>query len=75
MSKAEIGDIIRICRKENGWTQKELAEKVGVPSYMISFWETGREQPRKALYSVFNELFGCDIEVLLGSGLYEKGKN
>ena len=37
----EIGRIIKETRKNNGWSQKELAEKTGFSQQMISFIENG----------------------------------
>ena len=35
-----IGTNIKIFRKNNGYTQRELAERVGVSTQAISKWET-----------------------------------
>lgn len=36
---------IRTAREKCGWTQAELAEKMGVTQSTISFWERGIETP------------------------------
>ena len=45
LKKPELGnlsDIIKKTRKEQGWTQKELAEKVGLSQQTISLMESGK---------------------------------
>lgn len=42
-----IGEIVRTCRKSNGWTVKDFirASKIGVTSTYISHVELGRSLP------------------------------
>jgi transcriptional regulator with XRE-family HTH domain len=40
-----IGHYIRYLRETNGWTQGELAEKIGISLARISDYETGRSKP------------------------------
>ena len=40
------GDLIRICRKKAGFTQRELARKVGISDTGLWRYETGRDMPR-----------------------------
>ena len=39
---AEIGARIRSAREDQGWTQDQLAEAVGVSRSAVAQWETGR---------------------------------
>ena len=41
MNQNRIGGFIQRSRKEKGWTQKELAEQIGVSDKTISKWENG----------------------------------
>src|SRR6476619_4057028 len=41
-SPQEIGARIRNVREEQGWTQDQLAEAVGVSRSAVAQWETGR---------------------------------
>ncbi len=41
MNQNRIGEFIQGSRKEKGWTQKELAEQIGVSDKTISKWENG----------------------------------
>ena len=69
----EIGKKIIDLRKKNGFSQEELAEKVGVARQTISKWELGETSPdlkqAKELSKIFNisldELTGNDIKDVL----------
>jgi transcriptional regulator with XRE-family HTH domain len=49
---------IRQLRREAGWSQSELAERIGVSKMSVSHWETGRNEPSarqlRALATAFN---------------------
>jgi transcriptional regulator with XRE-family HTH domain len=40
-----LGDLIRKSRKEAGWTQKELGDKLEIPQATVSAWEAGKYFP------------------------------
>ena len=42
MDQIKIGKFIAACRKEEGMTQAELAEKLGISDRAVSKWETGK---------------------------------
>ena len=42
MNQEKIGKFIASCRKEQGFTQTALAEKLGITDRAVSKWETGR---------------------------------
>ncbi|MBL4871155.1 MAG: helix-turn-helix domain-containing protein [Robiginitomaculum sp.] len=41
-----IGDQIRSARKEKGWTQTDLAKKIGVSFTTVAAWEQGKNEPK-----------------------------
>ena len=41
MDQKKIGSFIAARRKDNGLTQSQLAEKLGITDKAISKWETG----------------------------------
>ena len=41
MDQVKIGRFIASCRKERGFTQAVLAEKLGITDRAVSKWETG----------------------------------
>lgn len=45
MDNVKTGLLIAQIRKEKGYTQKDLAEKIGVSNATVSKWETGKGFP------------------------------
>lgn len=45
MKKYEIGDRIRLYREKRNFSQKHLAERIGVTNSRISNWEQGQNRP------------------------------
>ena len=45
MDQIKIGQFIASCRKEQGMTQANLAEKLGISDRAVSKWETGKSMP------------------------------
>lgn len=41
MDSRKFGEFIAMIRKEKGWTQTELAEKLNVTDKAVSRWERG----------------------------------
>ena len=62
----EIGKIIRELRKENGWTQKQLAEMLNVDNTTISSWELGKNDVPSAIIVQLAKLFDTTSDFLLG---------
>ena len=70
MDQIRIGSYIAQCRRKKKWTQKELAEKLGVTDKSVSKWENGYCLPDPSLYRPLcdaleitpNDLFGEDIK-------------
>ncbi|WP_165247537.1 helix-turn-helix transcriptional regulator [Adlercreutzia sp. ZJ141] len=57
----------RVCSERNnrGWTQAELAERVGVDKSTVVRWEAGGSIPQEKMIKM-RGLFGCDIDWLIG---------
>ena len=49
MDQIKIGKFIAECRKKEGLTQMQLAEKLGITDRAVSKWETGRAMPDSAI--------------------------
>ena len=59
---------IRELRQDRGWTQFELALKVGVQPQAVYLWESGRRTPHVPQLRKLGELFGmCSDEIALES--------
>jgi transcriptional regulator with XRE-family HTH domain len=52
-----LGQRIARLRRERGWTQDQLSEKVGVHSRHISRWETDRNRPSARTLERLAEIF------------------
>lgn len=61
----DFGKTLNALRKEKGWTQTELADKLGVTNQAISKWETGDSFPDTALLIPLSELLGVTVDSLL----------
>ena len=61
-----FGEILRKQRKRKGYTQAELAEKIGVGDKTISKWETGRSLPDMLAVQTLAEVFGLSLAELMG---------
>jgi DNA-binding XRE family transcriptional regulator len=57
---------IRALRQEQGWTQFELALRVGVQPQAVYLWESGRRVPQVPQMRRLGQLFGiCSDEIVL----------
>jgi len=63
--KHKIGDTIAKLRKEKGWTQNELAEKLQVSDKAISKWESNKGDPSTEFLPVMAQLFGVTLDYLM----------
>ena len=59
-----IGENIARLRKEKGWTQAELGEKLGVSNQAVSKWESGMTMPDIMLLPTLADMFGIYIDEL-----------
>ena len=64
MDSKSIGNIIAKLRKQNEWTQAQLAEKLGVSRQSISKWETSVTMPDISLLPALAGEFGVTIDEL-----------
>ena len=60
-----LGEKLQKLRKARGWTQEELAEKVGVSRQSLSKWESDSTLPDTANVIILADLFGVSIDYLL----------
>ncbi len=61
MDKNITGRFIAELRKQKGFTQKELAEKLMVTDKAISRWETGKGLPDTSLLKPLGDVLGVSI--------------
>lgn len=72
MDCAKVGNLIRALRTQQGLTQLQLAERIGVSDRAVSKWERGRGAPDVTLLRTLSESLNVNIEVLLGGELREE---
>ena len=65
-------NIIATLRKERGWTQNMLAEKLGISSQSVSKWECGIGYPDVTLFPIIAEEMQVPIGVLFGENSVQK---
>lgn len=63
----ELNEKLQQLRKQKGFTQEELAEKLYVSRTAISKWESGRGYPSIDSLKAISKLFGISIDELLSS--------
>jgi transcriptional regulator with XRE-family HTH domain len=57
VTAAEIGARLRAVREQNGWQQKELAERIGIPPSQLSRYEAGTDLPKIHTLVAIGEIF------------------
>lgn len=65
MNQEKIGKFIAECRKENGYTQAVLAEKLGITDRAVSKWETGKSMPDASIMLELCNLLNISVNELL----------
>ena len=60
----DFGEFLFKLRKENGMTQAELAQALGVTNKAVSKWETGEAMPETALLLPISRIFGVALSPL-----------
>ena len=53
---------LRVLRAENGWSQADLAERLGVSRQAVNAIETGKHAPSLTLAFTLADTFGQSIE-------------
>jgi transcriptional regulator with XRE-family HTH domain len=60
-----LADKIIELRKKNGWSQEELADKLGVSRQAVSKWESAQAVPDMNRVIKLSEIFGVSTDLLL----------
>lgn len=55
-------------RKQRGWSQEELGERLGVTRQTVSKWELGSTTPEMEKLAAMGELFGITLDELVRGG-------
>jgi DNA-binding XRE family transcriptional regulator len=65
-TRKEIGERVLLRRRELGWTQHELGERVGCPYQVISRLESGRQSVLAERLAAIAGALGVSADYLLG---------
>ena len=68
-----LADKITEERKKNGWSQEDLAEKLGVSRQSVSKWESAGSVPDLQKIIQLADLFGVSTDYLLKDEIEEVG--
>ena len=60
-----LADKIILERKKNGWSQEELANKLGVTRQAVSKWEGAQTTPDLQRILEMSKLFGVTVDYLI----------
>ena len=73
MDLIKTGKFLQLLRKETGFTQEELAEKLNVSRRTVSRWETGTTMPDLDILMELSDLYEVDLrEILSGERKSER---
>ena len=61
-----LGKQVTELRKEQGWTQAQLAEVLGISQQMIAAYEAGSRKIPAAMLPILAKLFAVSLEQLMG---------
>ena len=65
MNQVKIGKFIAECRKKNGLTQMQLAEKLNITDRAVSKWENGKSLPDSSIMLELCAVLGISVNDLL----------
>ncbi len=65
MDLKRFGDFLKQLRKENNFTQEQLADKLSVSSRTVSRWETGYNMPDISILVELSELYQISLSELI----------
>lgn len=68
----KFGENLQKLRKEQGISQEQLAEQLGVTRQSVSKWESGNSYPEMDKIVAICNLFHCDMDVLINKDITEE---
>lgn len=64
----DLKDKLQLLRKQNGYSQEQLADKIGIARQTISKWENGQAVPELNGLILLSELYGVTIDRIVKEG-------
>lgn len=74
MAKQTIGEFLATLRKANGYTQQEVADRLGISNRTLSGWECGNVLPDILLLPALAELYGVTVDEILAGERKERSE-
>lgn len=65
MKKQSTGEFLAALRKDAGFTQQDVADKLNISDRTLSSWETGRTEPDLSSLSALATLYGVTVDEVL----------
>ncbi|MBQ7349178.1 MAG: helix-turn-helix transcriptional regulator, partial [Clostridia bacterium] len=62
-----FSEILKILRKENDYTARELSSKINCSINLIYDWEHGRCEPSFSVLMSLAKIFDCSVDYLIGN--------
>ena len=53
-------------RKDNGWSQDDLAQRLGITRSAVGNWEQGLREPPYEMLEAIADTFNCEMQYLIG---------
>ena len=75
MAKQTIGEFLATLRKANGYTQQEVADRLGISNRTLSGWECNNVLPDILLLPALGELYGVTVDEILAGERKEKNND
>lgn len=61
-----FGERLKELRTDKGWTQKELASRIGCAQSSVFYWEQNKQEPSLSVIIKLSVLFNVSADYLLG---------
>ena len=74
MAKQTIGEFLATLRKANGYTQQDIADRLGISNRTLSGWECDNVLPDILLLPALAELYGVTVDEMLAGERKEKSE-
>lgn len=65
MEKPTVGEFLATLRKEGGYTQQDVADKLNISDRTLSSWETGRTEPDLSSLAALADFYGLTVDEIL----------
>lgn len=62
----DLPEKLKTLRSKYGYSQKQVADKVGVSPSVVSAYETGERTPSTEVLLMLSNIYNCSVDFLLG---------